>query len=101
MREQNSIKVAHGCLVKTTLQAEEKTVFKTSPEMKKRPSVAWWNKECEREERIVRSEYKKHRTDPINTTNLKSFQQRRAIKHRVFRKTTLFFYLSHFWLSFA
>ena len=44
--------------------------------MKKRPPVAWWNKEFEREERIMRAEYRK----------LRSFQLKRAITQRLFRK---------------
>ena len=55
---------------KTILQATEKTIPKTSSETKKRPPVAWWNEECEREERIVKAEYRKHRRDPTNTTKL-------------------------------
>ena len=69
------------------LQAPEKTIFKTSPITKKKPPLAWWNKECEREERIVRAEYRKHCRNPANTTKRRSFQHRRVIKQRVFRKT--------------
>ena len=39
-----------------------------------------WHKEWKREERIVRTEYRKHSRDPTNTTKLRSFQCRRAIK---------------------
>ena len=56
MQDQNTIEEAHSCLVKTILQAAEKTIPKNSPGTKKRPPEAWWNKECEREERIVRAE---------------------------------------------
>ena len=55
--DQNTIKEAHSCLVKTILQAVEKTLPKTSSE----------NKECERENRIVRAKYRKHCSDPTNT----------------------------------
>ena len=71
MHDQNTIKEAHSCLVKTILQAVEKTISITSPGMKKRPLVAWCNEECEREKRIVRiAEYRKHRRDPTNVTKL-------------------------------
>ena len=55
---------------------------KTFPKTKKRPPIVWWNKDCEREERIVRAEYRKHRRDPTNETKLRSFQHRKAIKQR-------------------
>ena len=42
------------------LQAAEKSIPKTSSETKRRPPVACWNKECKREEKIVRAEYRKH-----------------------------------------
>ena len=86
MRDKNTIEVAHICLVKIILQATEKTIPKTSPETKEIP-VAWWNEECETGERIMRAEYRKYRRDPTNTTKLRSFQRRRAIKQRVSRKT--------------
>ena len=35
----------------------------------------------------MRAEYRKPHRDPTKTTKLKSFQGRRAIKQRVFRKT--------------
>ena len=35
-----------------------KTIHKPSSETKTRPTVAWWKEECEREERIVRAEYR-------------------------------------------
>ena len=60
----------------------------SSSKTKRRPTIAWWNEECEREERIVRAEYRKHQRNPTNRTKLKSFQCRRAIKHRFFRKNT-------------
>ena len=86
MRDQNTIEKARSCLVKTILQAAEKNISKNFPEMKKIPPIALWNKECEREEIIVRAKYRKHRRDPKNTTKLRSFQYRRVIKQRVFRK---------------
>ena len=42
--------------------------------MKKRSPVAWWNEECEREERIVKAEYR-------------IFQCSKVIKQKVFTKT--------------
>ena len=60
VQDQNTIEEAHSCLVKTILQAAEKSIPKTSSEIKRRPLVAWWNEEREREERIVRAEYRKH-----------------------------------------
>ena len=60
VQDQNTIQEVHSCLIKTILQAAEKTIPKTSSEVKRRPPVAWWNEECEREERIVRTEYRKH-----------------------------------------
>ena len=86
VQNQNTIEEAHGCLVKIILQAAKKTIHKTSSKTKRRPTVAWWNKECKREERIVRAEYRKHRRDSTNRTKFKKFQCRRAIKQRVFRK---------------
>ena len=49
VQNQNTIKEAHSCLVKTILQAAEKTIPKTSPETKKRLPIAWWDAECKRE----------------------------------------------------
>ena len=86
VQNQNTIKETHSCLVKTILQAAEKTFPKTISETKRRPTVAWWNEECEREKRIMRAEYKKHQQDPTNRTKLRIFLRRRAIKQRVFRK---------------
>ena len=63
IQKQNAIQEAHSCLVKTILQTEEKTIPKTSSE-----TVASWNEECEREERIVRAEYKN--TDKTQQTDL-------------------------------
>ena len=60
VQNQNTIQEAQSCLVKTILQAAEKTIPKTSSETKRRPTVPWWNEECEREERIVKTEYTKH-----------------------------------------
>ena len=54
VQNQNTIEEAHRCLVKTMLQAAEKTIPKTSSETKRRPTVVWWNEECEKEERITR-----------------------------------------------
>ena len=48
--------------------------------MKTRPPVVWWNEEYEREERIVRAEYRIYHRDPSNKTKLESFQRRRAIR---------------------
>merc|ERR1711976_241271 len=56
------------------------------PETKTRPPVAWWNEDCEREEKIVRAEYRKHRRDLTNINKLRTFQRSRAIKQRTFRK---------------
>ena len=53
--------------------------------MKRRSPVAWWNEKCESEERIVRAENIKHHRDPTHTTKLRSLQNRRAIKQRIFR----------------
>ena len=86
VQDQNTIKTAHSCLVKTIWQAAEKPILKISPEKKKRPPVAYWNEECEREERLVRAEYREHHRDPTNTTKLWLFKRRRAIKQRVFMK---------------
>ena len=60
VHNQNTTEEAHSCLVKTILQAVEKTIPQTSSETKRRATVAWWNEECEREERIVRADYRKH-----------------------------------------
>ena len=46
------------------------------------------NGKCEREERIVRAEYRKQQRDPTNRTKLRTFQCRRVNKQRVFRKAT-------------
>ena len=66
---QSIIEVAYSCLDKTILQTAERTI----PETKKRQPVAWWNKECEREKRKARAKYR-------NTTKLRLFLCRRAIK---------------------
>ena len=50
VQDQNTIEEAYKCLNKNILQAAEKTIPKTSSETKRIPYVAWWNKECEREE---------------------------------------------------
>ena len=55
VQNQNTIEKAQSCLAKTILQAAEITILKTS---ETRPTVAWWNKECEREERIMIAEYR-------------------------------------------
>ena len=47
VQNQNRIVEAHSCQVKTTQQAAEKTIPKTSLDTKRRPTVAWWNEECE------------------------------------------------------
>ena len=52
VQDPKTIEEEHSCLVKTILQAAEKSIPKTSPETKRRPPVVWWNEECEREERI-------------------------------------------------
>ena len=75
VQDQNTIDETHSCLVKIVLQATEKNIPKTPPETKKRPTVAWWNKKCEREERIVRTECRKHHREPTNTTKLSSLQR--------------------------
>ena len=54
--DQNAIEKIHSCLVKTILKAAEKTIPKTFSETKKKPPKVGWNKECEREGRIVRAE---------------------------------------------
>ena len=61
VQNQTTIEEAQSCLVKTILQAAEKTIPKTFSETKRTPTVAWWNEKCEREKRIVRAEYRKHR----------------------------------------
>ena len=53
MQDQDTIEEA--CLGKTIPRAAEKKIPKTSSYMKKRPSVTWWNKECDGEEKIVRT----------------------------------------------
>ena len=60
VQDQSRIGESYSCLVKIILQAAEKSIPKTSSEIKRRPLVAWWNEEREREERIVRAEYRKH-----------------------------------------
>ena len=40
VQNQNTIEEAHSCLVKTILQATEKTIPKTSSETKRRPTLA-------------------------------------------------------------
>ena len=74
VQDENTTEELHSCLVKTILQAAEKTT-----------SVAWWNIKCVREERIMKAEYWR---DQTNTTKLRSFQRRRAIKQRIFRKAS-------------
>ena len=69
VQNKNKIEEAHSCLVKTILQAAEETIPKTSSETKRTPTVVWWYEECEREEKIVRAEYRKHRQDPTNKIN--------------------------------
>ena len=69
VQDQNTIEEEHSCQIKTILQAAEKTIPKTSSKTKKRPSVAWWNEVCKREERILRAKCKKHRRDPTNRLN--------------------------------
>ena len=75
-RTKNRIEETHSCLVKTILQAAEKTIPRD--EEKITSSMV--------EQKIVRTEYRKYCKDPKNTTKLRSFQHRRAIKKRVFRK---------------
>ena len=58
VQKQDTIEEVHSCLLKIILQAVEKTIPKTSSHTKRRSAVAWRNKECEREESIVRAEYK-------------------------------------------
>ena len=41
-------------------ETEVAIIPKTSTETKKKPPVAWQNEDCEREEKIVRAEYRKH-----------------------------------------
>ena len=82
----DTVEETYGRLVESIIGAAEKSIPKTSIETKRRPPVAWWNEDCEREEKIVRAEYRKHRRDPTNINKLRSFQRRRAIKQRTFRK---------------
>ena len=63
MQDQNTIEEANSYLNKTILEAVEKPIPQISSKAKKRPPVAWGN-----EERIVRAEYKKHRSNPKNRT---------------------------------
>ena len=56
--------------------------------MKKRPPVAWWNKECRRKGKILRAEYIKHRRDLTNKNKLRILQHKRVIKFRKARKET-------------
>ena len=70
VRDQNTIGKTYSSRVKVILQTAEKTIPKTYPETKKRTPVAWWNEECERDERIVRAEHRKHHRDPTNTTKI-------------------------------
>ena len=60
IHDQESIEKAYSCLTRNILQAAENTILKTTLGIKKRSPVAWWNEECEREEKIVRAQYKKH-----------------------------------------
>ena len=48
VQDQNTIEAAHSSLVKTILQAAERKISRDE----ERLPVAWWNKECKREERI-------------------------------------------------
>ena len=73
VQDQNTIEKTYRCLIKTILHGAEKIIPKTSLEVKKRPSVAWFNEECESEERIVRTEYRKYRRNPTNATKLRLF----------------------------
>ena len=50
------------------LQAAENTIPKTTLGMKKRKPVVWWNEECKREEKIVRTEDRN--TDETQQTKL-------------------------------
>ena len=61
VRDQDTVEETYGRLVESIIGAAEKSIPKTSIETKRRPPVAWWNEDCEREEKIVRAEYRKHR----------------------------------------
>ena len=70
LQNQNTIEESHSCLVKTILQAVERTIPKTSSETKRRST----------KNVKVRAEYRKNQRDPTNRTQLRIFQCRRAIK---------------------
>ena len=53
VRDQNTIEEAYSWLNKCILQVVEKTIPKTSSEVKRRPPVACWKEECKRKERIA------------------------------------------------
>ena len=50
------------------LQAAEKNISKTETGTERRPTVLWWNKECQTQQKIVRTEYRKLLRDPNNKT---------------------------------
>ena len=56
-----SIEESYSWIKRNILQAAKKTVPKTNFKIKKRSPVAWWNEECEREEKKMRAEYRKHK----------------------------------------
>ena len=72
-------------LIKIILQGAEKTIPKTSSDAKRRPPVVWWNKECEREERIVRAEYENINETQQTELNQDHYKVGEPL-NRVFRK---------------
>ena len=86
VEDQNTIEEAYSSLIQKILYAAENNIPKTTTGIERRPTVPWWNKECQKQERITRAEYKKLRKDPNNKNKIRSFQRRRAIKQREFRR---------------
>ena len=86
VEDQNTIEEAYSSLIQKILYAAENNIPKTTTGIERRPTVLWWNKECQKQERITRAEYKKLRKDPNNKNKIRSFQRRRAIKQREFRR---------------
>ena len=61
-------------------QENETSFLKLSLERREDHNVTWWNEKCDREEKIVRAEYRYYRLKPRNKNKLRSFQCRKTIK---------------------
>ena len=59
VQDQNTIEEAYSRLTDKILQAAENNISRTVTGMERRPTVPWWNKECQTQQKIVRTEYRK------------------------------------------